>query len=74
MSPEARLGNNMLDTFSTIQPLAYAMLTYFAFSAIRLELSNLRVALSQATKMSLRTPVPLYTHRYVKVAMRLLWQ
>ena len=34
----------------------------------------MRVAPPQATKMSLRTPDPLYTHRYVKVAMRLLWQ
>ena len=27
MTPEVRLGNKVLDTFSTIQPLAYAMLT-----------------------------------------------
>jgi len=39
-----------------------------------MELSNLRVAPSQATKMSLRTPDPLYTHSYVEVAMRLLWE
>ena len=44
----------------------------FAFSAIRLELSNLRVAQSQVTKKSLRIQDPLDT--YVKVAMRLLWQ
>ena len=27
MSPEVRLGNKVLDTFSTVQPLGYAMLT-----------------------------------------------
>ena len=39
-------------------------------SAIRLELSKSRVALSQVSKMSLRTPDPLYTQSYVKVWAR----
>ena len=34
----------------------------------------MKVAPSQVTKMSLRTPDPLCTHRYVKVPMRLIWQ
>ena len=41
---------------------------HIAFSAIRLELSKLRVAPSQVTKMWLRTPDPLYTHMW-----RLQW-
>ena len=34
----------------------------------------MRVAPSQVTKISFRTPNPPYTHSYVKVAMRLLWE
>ena len=38
------------------------MLNIITFSAIRLELSNLRVAPSHVTKISLRTPKPPYIH------------
>ena len=52
-----RLGKKVLDTFSTVQSLAYTMLAFFA---LRLELSNLRMAPPQVTNMSLRTPDALY--------------
>ena len=60
-------GNKVLDTFSTIQYMTICCLCHANIimpSAIWLELSNLRVALFQVTKMSLRTPDPLYTHTW----------
>ena len=60
-------GNKVLDTFSTIQCMTICCLCHANIvmpSAIWLELSNLRVAPSQVTQMSLRTPDPLYTHTW----------
>ena len=48
------IGNKMLDTISYLRH-ANIILPYLP---IRLELSKLRVALFQVTKMSLRTPDP----------------
>ena len=63
-----RLGNKVLDIFFTIQPLAYAMLAQFCLFC------NQIGALKVESDSVPRTPDPLYTHRYVKVPMRLLWQ
>ena len=60
-------ANKVLDTFSTIQYMAICCLCHaniIMLSAIWLELSNPRVAPSQVTKMSLRTPDPLFTHTW----------
>ena len=61
-------GNTaVLDTFSTIQYMAICCLSHANIimpSAIWLELSNSREALSQVKKMSLRTPEPLYIHTW----------
>ena len=60
-------GNNVLDIYSTIQYMTICCLCHaniIMLSAIRLELSILRVAPSQVTKMSLRTPDPFYTHTW----------
>ena len=60
-------GNKVLDTFSMIQYTTIRCLCHANIimpSAIWLELSNSRVAPSQVTKMSLRTPDPLYTHTW----------
>ena len=57
----------VLDTFSTIQYMTICCLYHANIimpSAIWLKLSNSRVAPSQETKMSLRTPGPLYTHTW----------
>ena len=50
-----------IDSISLLYCIAIAIKVIIA-PAILLELSNLRVAPSQVTKMSLRTPDPLYTH------------
>ena len=60
----------VLDTFSTIQNMKFSSLRHANIimpSAIWLELSNLRVTLSDVTKISLRTPYPLYTCTWIKV-------
>ena len=60
-------GNRVLDTFSTIQYMTICCLcnaNIIMLSAIWVELSNSRVAPSQVTKMSHRTPDPLHTRTW----------
>ena len=67
----------VLDTFSTIQNMKFSSLRHANIimpSAIWLELSNLRVTLSDVTKMSLRTLYPLYTCTWIKVWAQVYFQ
>ena len=60
-------GNRVLDTFSTIQYMTICCLCHANVimpSAMWLEFSNLRVAPSQVTKMSLTTLDLFYTHTW----------
>ena len=55
-------GNKVLDTFSSMTICCLCHANVIMPSAMRLEFSNLRVALSQVTKMSLTTLDLFYTH------------
>ena len=71
------VANKVLDTFSTIQNMKFSCLHYANVimpSAIWLQLSNLRVTLSDVTKMSLRTPYPLNTCTWIKVWAQVYFQ
>ena len=67
----------VLDTLSTIQNMTFSSLRHANIimpSAIWLELSNLRVTLSDVTKMSLRTPYPLNTCTWIKAWAQVYFQ